>query len=85
MYVIVLRNMMQATQRTHAVVLHYIRLLTSMELKDLVHALPGLPKLIKNCQIGPECAMAVYRPILRTLYKLNVSTEDVDSLLKGVL
>ena len=55
-----------------------------MELKDLVHALPGLPKLIKSCQIGPECAMAVYRPILRTLYKLNVSTEDVDSLLKGV-
>lgn len=75
---------MQATQRTHAVVLHYIRLLTSMEVCDLVQALPGLPKLIGSCQIGPECAMAVYRPILRSLYKLSGSDQAAEGLLEGV-
>ena len=75
---------MQATQRTHAVVLHYIRLLTGMAVADLIQVLPGLPKLIGSCQIGPECAMALYRPVLRSLYKLSGSDPAAEKLLQGV-
>lgn len=76
---------MQATQRTHAVVLHYIRLLTGMAVADLIQVLPGLPKLIGTCQIGPECAMALYRPVLRNLYKLSGSDPAAEKLLQGVV
>lgn len=76
---------MQATQRTHAVVLHYIRLLTGMPIADLIQVLPGLPKLIGSCQIGPECAMALYRPILRSLFKLSGSDQHAQKLLQGEL
>jgi hypothetical protein len=75
----------QATQRTHQVVLYYIRLLTSLPVSDLMRVLPRLPKLIDTCQVGPECAMAVYRPILRTLYKLNSGDSKAEGDLKGVL
>lgn len=62
----------QATQRTHQVVLQYIELMKRLPLRELAKILPKLSILIQQCQIGAECAMAVYRPLLRLLCGLNV-------------
>lgn len=62
----------QATQRTHHVVLQYIELMKRLPVTELAEILPKLSVLIQKFQIGAECAMSVYRPLLRLLCGLTI-------------
>lgn len=69
---------LQATQRTHQVVLQYIELMKRLPVSELAQVLPKLSRLIQDFQIGAECAMSVYRPLLRLLCGLNMDTKLAD-------
>lgn len=63
---------LQATQRTHHVVLQYIELMKRLPVTELAQILPKLSVLVQKFQIGAECAMSVYRPLLRLLCGLTI-------------
>lgn len=52
--------------------LQYIELMKRLPVTELAQILPKLSMLIHDFQIGAECAMSVYRPLLRLLCGLNM-------------